>query len=101
MRCCSHHGRRKAPVVFRPGLATQPVRSATQPVSRRDLLYLSPVMPAVVGNGLAMRAGMVLEALAVDHNVHVMEIPVHRQFGPPGMAYEVISRWWDGRGVLG
>ena len=70
-------------------------------MSRRDLLYVSPVMPAVTGNGLAMRAGMVLEALAVDHNVHLLVIPVHRPFGPPETASEMISRWSASTAVLG
>ncbi len=57
-------------------------------------------MPAVAGNGLAMRAGMVLEALAVDHNVHLLVIPVHRPSGPPETAPEIISRWSAGAAVL-
>jgi glycosyltransferase involved in cell wall biosynthesis len=36
---------------------------------RPRLLYLSPVVPALGGNGLAMRAGMVLEALATRNRV--------------------------------
>jgi glycosyltransferase involved in cell wall biosynthesis len=70
-------------------------------MSRRNLLYVSPVMPAVTGNGLAMRAGMVLEALAVDHAVHLLVIPVHRPFGPPETAPEIISRWSASIAILG
>ena len=71
-----------------------------QPVSRRNVLYVSPVMPAVAGNGLAMRAGMVLEALAVDHDVHLLVIPVHKPFGSPEKASEIVSRWLAGIAVL-
>lgn len=42
----------------------------------RTLLFISPVMPAVSGNGLAMRAGVFLEALSVDHEVTLAVIPV-------------------------
>src|SRR5262245_63309042 len=49
-------------------------------------------MPALAGNGLAMRAGMVLEALAADHDVHLLVIAVHghirRRDAPPE-----VSRW--------
>ncbi len=43
---------------------------------RRRLLFVSPIMPARTGNGLAMRAGMMLEALAADHDVYLQVIPV-------------------------
>ena len=43
---------------------------------RPNLLFISPIMPAPAGNGLAMRAGIMLEALAVDHDVHLLVIPV-------------------------
>ena len=46
------------------------------------LLFLSPIMPDVSGNGLAMRAGATLEALAADHRVHLLVIPVAGS-GPP------------------
>jgi glycosyltransferase involved in cell wall biosynthesis len=38
-------------------------------------LYLTPVMPAFTGNGLAMRCGIVLEALAAKHRVSMVVIP--------------------------
>ena len=41
-----------------------------------NLLFISPVVPAASGNGLAMRAGIMLEALAADYNVHLLVIPV-------------------------
>jgi len=36
----------------------------------------SPVMAAESGNGLAMRAGVSLEALAADHDVVLLVVPV-------------------------
>ena len=40
------------------------------------LLFLSPLMPDVGGNGLAMRAGATLEALAADYEVHLLVTPL-------------------------
>lgn len=40
-----------------------------------DLLYISPVVPAATGNGLAMRAGMVLRVLAERHRVRLLVVP--------------------------
>ncbi len=54
------------------------------------LLFLSPIMPAVGGNGLAMRAGATLEALAADYTVHLLVIPVA---GPPEPAGDAVRRW--------
>jgi polysaccharide biosynthesis protein PslH len=42
----------------------------------RALLLLAPVMPAATGNGLAMRAGAQLVALAADYDVSVVVVPV-------------------------
>lgn len=42
----------------------------------RRLLFISPVMPAEAGNGLAMRAGVFLEALAADHEVSLLIVPI-------------------------
>jgi polysaccharide biosynthesis protein PslH len=39
------------------------------------LLYLTPVMPATTGNGLSMRAGTILEALASHYTVTLLVIP--------------------------
>jgi glycosyltransferase involved in cell wall biosynthesis len=47
-----------------------------------DLLYISPVIPAVTGNGLAMRAGMVLEALAARHSVSLLVNPLYPPISP-------------------
>ncbi len=43
---------------------------------RRSLLFVAPIRPALTGNGLAMRAGLFLEALAKDHLVTLLIIPV-------------------------
>lgn len=44
--------------------------------TRRSLLFVSPILPAITGNGLAMRAALFLEALAKDHDVTLLIIPV-------------------------
>lgn len=44
--------------------------------SPRHLLFVSPIRPALSGNGLAMRAGLFLEALARDYQVTLLIIPV-------------------------
>lgn len=54
------------------------------------LLFLSPIMPAAGGNGLAMRAGATLEALAADYTVHLLVIPVA---GPAEPAGDAVRRW--------
>ena len=43
---------------------------------RPRLLFLSPVMPAPGGNGLAMRAGLFLDALAADYRIDLLVVPV-------------------------
>jgi glycosyltransferase involved in cell wall biosynthesis len=43
---------------------------------RRRLLFLSPIMPARSGNGLAMRAGFFLDAYARDFDVDLAVLPV-------------------------
>jgi len=40
------------------------------------VVLVVPIAPAATGNGLAMRAGMLLDALAVDAAVHVVVVPV-------------------------
>ena len=42
-----------------------------------SLLYVAPVVPALTGNGLAMRAGMVLEALCASFQVWVLVVPLY------------------------
>jgi glycosyltransferase involved in cell wall biosynthesis len=46
-----------------------------------ELLFVSPVVPALTGNGLAMRAGLVLEALSARHAVSLL---VFRLYAGPG-----------------
>ncbi|MGO8736561.1 MAG: glycosyltransferase family 4 protein [Terriglobia bacterium] len=46
------------------------------------LLYISPVIPALTGNGLAMRAGTVLEALAGRYDVHLLVVPLYAPVTP-------------------
>ncbi len=41
-----------------------------------ELLYISPVIPSVTGSGVAIRAGMVLEALTKQFNVSLLTVPV-------------------------
>jgi glycosyltransferase involved in cell wall biosynthesis len=41
------------------------------------LLYISPIIPAMTGNGLAMRAGTVLEILAARYDVHLFVVPLY------------------------
>jgi len=48
--------------------------------SKPDLLYLSPVVPALTGNGLAMRAGAVLELLAAHYAVRLLIAPLYTAF---------------------
>lgn len=50
--------------------------------SRPSLLYISPVIPSLTGNGLAMRAGMVLEALAERYRVSLLAVPLYPSFEP-------------------
>lgn len=50
------------------------------------LLFLSPLMPAEGGNGLAMRAGAVLEALATRYEIHLLVIPLAGAAAEPGRA---------------
>jgi glycosyltransferase involved in cell wall biosynthesis len=50
--------------------------------SKPDLLYLSPVVPGLGGNGLAMRAGTVLELLSAHYTVHLLIAPLYAAFDP-------------------
>ena len=49
--------------------------------SRRRLLFISPVMPDTGGNGLAMRAGNLVEALGTHWDLHLLVLAVG---GPEG-----------------
>jgi polysaccharide biosynthesis protein PslH len=44
---------------------------------RPKLLFLSPVIPVLSGQGLAMRAGTILEALARDFEIFLLVIPIN------------------------
>lgn len=59
-------------------------------MSKPALLFLSPIMPALGGNGLAMRAGATLEALAADYEVHLLVIPLAAPAEPAG---DAVRRW--------
>src|SRR5262245_35026062 len=52
--------------------------NVTVPAERRSLrvLFVAPATPAESGNGLAMRAGLFLDALARDCDVSLLVIPV-------------------------
>jgi hypothetical protein len=51
---------------------------------RRDsVLYITPIMPQRFGNGLAMRAASVLEALAHRFDVYLFVVPVAGDLGQP------------------
>lgn len=48
----------------------------------KSLLFIAPIMPAARGNGLAMRAGVFLGALARDFAVTLLIVPVSGGAGP-------------------
>jgi glycosyltransferase involved in cell wall biosynthesis len=48
--------------------------------SKPELLCLSPVVPGLTGNGLAMRGGLVLEALAAEWSISLL---VYRLYAGP------------------
>jgi hypothetical protein len=50
---------------------------------RQSLLYITPIMPCRFGNGLAMRAASMLDALARRFDVHLLVVPVAGDLGPP------------------
>lgn len=74
----------QTPVEFVPLTSSNTVQiQDSTPVARRPrLLFLSPVMPADGGNGLAMRAAQVLQQLTQTHAVSLLIVPLH----PPGAA---------------
>jgi glycosyltransferase involved in cell wall biosynthesis len=53
------------------------------PMCRDTLLYVAPVMPRQSGNGLAMRAASLLDALARRFRVDLFVAPVAGDAGPP------------------
>jgi glycosyltransferase involved in cell wall biosynthesis len=54
------------------------------PMPRQELLYISPVIPAASGNGLAMRAATVIEALSEYYSVSLLVVRLH-----PGVTSEI------------
>src|SRR5437879_8473099 len=48
---------------------------------RPALLFGTPIFPATTGNGLAMRAGVFLDALAYDYDVTLLVVPVAADAG--------------------
>jgi glycosyltransferase involved in cell wall biosynthesis len=54
----------------------------------RRVLFISPVMPGNTGHGIAMRAGMCLDALARAHEVALLVVPVAGPADP-----EAVPRW--------
>ena len=42
----------------------------------RTLLLIVPTVPALTGNGLAMRAALVLQLLAARHDVSLLIVPL-------------------------
>jgi glycosyltransferase involved in cell wall biosynthesis len=52
-------------------------------MARDRVLYVTPIMPQPFGNGLAMRAASVLEALARRFDVDLFVVPVSGNLGPP------------------
>jgi glycosyltransferase involved in cell wall biosynthesis len=68
-------------------------------MSTPKLLFLSPVVPVLSGQGLAMRAGIVLQALAQDYQVFLLVIPINP--GPAGGQIPPrILEWCTGVEVL-
>lgn len=53
------------------------------PPARPSLAYVTPLMPRTTGNGLAMRAAAILEALAQRFDVQLFVVPVAGAAGPP------------------
>ncbi len=51
---------------------------------RPTALLVAPLLPATGGNGLAMRAGVFLDALALDHQVTLLVVPVAGAGTEPG-----------------
>ncbi|HLH29496.1 MAG TPA: hypothetical protein VKW77_11290, partial [Acidimicrobiales bacterium] len=70
------------------------------------MLFLSPIAPARTGNGLAMRAHLLVTAAALDHDVHLVVVPIAGEppFGadiPAGVVSAVTSPLpAGGRGYL-
>src|SRR5262245_38321156 len=59
-------------------------------MAKPRLLYCSPVLPATTGNGLAMRAGVTLRALADRYRISLLVTP--RYVSPASILPEEIAR---------
>jgi polysaccharide biosynthesis protein PslH len=55
----------------------------TDGTSRGRLLFVSPVVPALTGNGLAMRSGAVLRALVRPYAVTLLVVPLYGERAAP------------------
>ena len=64
-----------------PGSPARPL--VTGQTGQSSLLYVSPVVPSLGGNGLAMRAGMVLEALARVYRTSLLVVPLYPPLDSP------------------
>jgi hypothetical protein len=64
-----------------PGSPARPL--VTGQTGQSSLLYVSPVVPSLGGNGLAMRAGMVLEALARVYRISLLVVPCYPPLDSP------------------
>ena len=69
---------------------------------RQTLLFVSPIRPARTGNGLAMRAGLFLEALSRDYHVTLLIIPVAGILNDPSCfaekyATRIVTLDFDGK----
>ncbi len=61
-------------------------------MSRRPtLLMISPVAPDITGNGLAMRAGMTLQALSHHYSVTLIILPLYARTARPRIPSELAS----------
>lgn len=57
------------------------------PRHKPSLLFVCPVVPALGGNGLAIRCGMTLEALADAYRVSLLAVPLYAPFDQPVPEY--------------
>lgn len=62
-----------------------PLNSAV--ISKPRLLFVSPTYPDTQGNGLAMRAGMFVEALSQRHTVTALVVPAFGTSTPSSLAH--------------
>jgi glycosyltransferase involved in cell wall biosynthesis len=53
---------------------------------RPRLLFIAPAMPSDVGNGLALRGGVFLDAYAADHDVDLVVLPLAGSAAPTAFA---------------